>query len=82
MSTKITRRLGGARGLFGQRVVENRDQQLVKIARLAMRLGRKHLAQYAHVNAPKKFTQPQLFACLILKGYRGDTYRRVEENCF
>jgi hypothetical protein len=55
------------------------DQQLVRIARLALRVARKHLADFPHVNAPKKFTQPQLFACLIIKAITGATYRRTEE---
>lgn len=67
------------RGLFGQVIVDAGDQELVRTVRLALALARKHLAPYAHVNAPKKFTQPQLFACLILKGITGATYRRTEE---
>lgn len=67
------------RGLFGQAVVETGDRELVRTVRLALRVARKHLAEYAHVNAPKKFTQPQLFACLILKAITGATYRRTEE---
>ncbi|MCC6425803.1 MAG: hypothetical protein IT435_03175 [Phycisphaerales bacterium] len=45
-------------------IVDARDQELVRTVRLALKLGRRHLSEYAHVNAPKKFTQPQLFACL------------------
>lgn len=67
------------RGLFGQAVVEVGDRELVRTVRLAQRVARKHLAEYAHLNAPKKFTQPQLFACLILKAITGATYRRTEE---
>jgi hypothetical protein len=67
------------RGLFGQVIVDVGDQQLVKTARLALKIGRRHLADHAHVYAPKKFTQPQLFACLILKAITGVTYRRIEE---
>ena len=37
------------------------------------------MADSAHQFAPKKFTQPQLFACLILKAHLGCTYRKVEE---
>lgn len=69
----------GERGLFGQAVVQTGDRELVRTVRLALRVARKHLAEYAHVNAPKKFTQPQLFACLILKAITGATYRRTEE---
>lgn len=67
------------RGLFGQRINDTGDTELVRIARLAVRLARRHLSDYAHRFAPKKFTQPQLFACLILKAYLGCTYRRCEE---
>jgi hypothetical protein len=67
------------RGLFGQVIYEAGDQEIVRIVRLASRLARRRLSDYSHVNSPKKFTQPQLFACLILKAYLGCTYRRVEE---
>lgn len=67
------------RGLFGQVVYEAGDQEIVRIVRLAVRLARRHLGDYAHVNSPKKFTQPQLFACLILKAHLGCTYRKAEE---
>lgn len=67
------------RGLFGQVVVEAHDQELVRTVRLALRVARRHLADHPHVNAPKKFAQPQLFACLILKAITGATYRRTEE---
>jgi hypothetical protein len=42
-------------------------------------LARRHLSDYAHKKSPQKFTQPQLFACLILKAHLGCTYRRCEE---
>jgi hypothetical protein len=67
------------RGLFGQVVGGARDPQIVGVVKLALRLARRHLADYAHINAPKKFTQPQLFACLILKAHMGCTYRKTEE---
>lgn len=69
----------GERGLFGQALSVGGDAEIVKIARLAARLGRRHLSTHAHPFAPKKFTQPQLFACLIVKAHLGCTYRRVEE---
>ncbi len=34
---------------------------------MALQVAKDRLPTYAHVNAPKKFTQPQLFACLVLK---------------
>ncbi len=67
------------RGLFGQPITEAGDQELVRIVKLALRLARRHLADHPHKYAPKKFTQPQLFACVILKAHMGCTYRRAEE---
>jgi hypothetical protein len=67
------------RGLFGQALGYASDPEIVGIVKLAARLARRHLADYAHVNAPKKFTQPQLFACLILKARLGCTYRMCEQ---
>lgn len=66
-------------GLFGQAIDSAGDQELVRTVALAVRIARRHMAQHPHVNAPKKFTQPQLFACLILKAITGATYRRTEE---
>lgn len=59
--------------------MEAGDQEIVRIVKLAVRLARRHLADHAHKYAPKKFTQPQLFACLILKAHMGCTYRKAEE---
>jgi hypothetical protein len=67
------------RGLFGQDLGEVPDQEIVRIVKLALRLARRHLADHAHKFAPKKFTQPQLFACVILKAHMGCTYRKCEE---
>lgn len=82
MAKKSMKLSGGRRrerGLFGQPIVEAGDQEIVRVVRLALRLARRHLADHAHTFAPKKFTQPQLFACLILKSHMGCTYRRCEE---
>lgn len=49
------------------------------MVKLALRLARRHLSDYSHPKSPRKFTQPQLFACLILKAHWNCTYRRVEE---
>lgn len=67
------------RGLFGQSIVGADDHETVRVVRLALRLARRHLADYSHPKSPRKFTQPQLFACLILKAHLGCTYRRCEE---
>jgi hypothetical protein len=60
------------RGLFGQPISEADDQEIVKLVKLALRLGRRHLADYSHPKSPQKFTQPELFACLILKAHMGN----------
>src|ERR1700676_681112 len=67
------------RGLFGQPISEAGDQEIVKVVKLALRLARRHLADYSHPKSPQKLTQPQLFACLILKAHLDQTYRKTEE---
>lgn len=67
------------RGLFGQPVRDAKDTETVRVAQLALRLARRHMADYSHPKSPRKFTQPQLFACLVLKAHLGLTYRRTEE---
>jgi hypothetical protein len=67
------------RGLFGQPLSEAGDLEIVKIVKLALRLSRRHLRGYSHEKSPKKYTQPQLFACLILRAHLGCTYRKCEE---
>lgn len=53
------------------------DNSLVKIAALALRIGRGCMASYAHPKSPQKFTQAQLLACLVLKANLKLTYRGV-----
>lgn len=45
----------------------------------ALAAGHASLPLYAHQYAPKKFTQPQLFACLVLKEFEKKDYRGVTE---
>ena len=47
----------------------------VRVAREALSLARQHLRPYAHKFSPKKYTQPQLFACLVLKTFLKTDYR-------
>jgi len=54
--------------------------RLIAVTKLAMRLGRRHLAAYSHPKSPRKFTQQQLMACLVLKAYLQETYRGVIEQ--
>jgi hypothetical protein len=48
-----------------------------KVAAWAYGIGREVLADHAHRCAPRKFTQPQLFACLVLKTLGRTDYRGV-----
>ncbi len=51
----------------------------VKVARQALAVGIQALRLYSHKNSPKKFTQPQLFSCLVLKSFFKTDYRGVEQ---
>jgi hypothetical protein len=48
-----------------------------RVARHALAVGLSALPAYAHRFSPKKFTQPQLFACLVLKTFLKTEYRGV-----
>jgi len=50
-----------------------------KVALLAMRLSRPHLADYGATRSRHDFTQRQLMSCLILRAYLKTTYRGVLE---
>ena len=43
----------------------------------AYRIGQRVLASYSSENGPRRFTQAQLFACLVLKTFLGTDYRGV-----
>jgi len=49
-----------------------------KVADAALRVGKEALPTYAHRFAPRKFTRPQLFACLVLKRFFKADYRGIE----
>ncbi|MEM9348397.1 MAG: transposase [Planctomycetota bacterium] len=49
------------------------------VACVALEVGRRTLPEYAHRFAPKTFTQPQLFACLVLKAFFRTDYRGIEQ---
>jgi len=51
----------------------SKSPQAVALAALAV--ARRSLPQYAHRYSPKKFTQHQLFACLVLKNFLRTDYR-------
>ena len=46
---------------------------------MAWLIGSSTLRRYAHRFSPKKLTQPQLFACLVLKEFLKLDYRGLEE---
>jgi hypothetical protein len=48
-----------------------------KVALEALAAGEAALPLYSHPCSPKKFTQPQLFACLVLKAFFKTDYRGV-----
>lgn len=45
-----------------------------------MRIAERSLPAYCHKYSPKKFTQHQLFACLVLKNFLKTDYRGVVEH--
>jgi Transposase DDE domain len=47
------------------------------VARNALAIGEGALRRYAHKYSPKRFTQPQLFACLVVKVFFKTDYRGV-----
>ena len=48
-----------------------------KVAVAAYKIAKSTLPQYAHRFSPKKFTQPQLFTCLVLKIFFKTDYRGI-----
>jgi hypothetical protein len=48
-----------------------------KVAKTALLVASKALPSYTHQFSPKKFTQPQLFACLVLKTIFKTDYRGI-----
>jgi hypothetical protein len=51
-----------------------------RVARYALEVGTQALPLYAHRFSPKKFNQPQLFACLVLKTFFKTDYRGVQAH--
>ena len=47
----------------------------LRVVREALAVARRRLRCYRHKFSPKKFTQPQLFACLVLKAFLRTDYR-------
>ena len=51
-----------------------------KVLEVALRTAQQSLPEYSHEFSPKKFTQHQLFACLVLKSFLKTDYRGVVEH--
>jgi len=51
----------------------------LKILREAHEVGSRTFELYAHEYSPRKFTQPQIFACLVLKAFFCMDYRGICE---
>src|SRR5882757_3263438 len=49
------------------------------VAMVALAAGKDAFSDYSHKYSPKKFTQPQLFACLVLKEFERKDYRGVQQ---
>ncbi len=47
------------------------------VAIVALAAGKEAFSDYSHKFSPKKFTRPQLFACLVLKEFEKKDYRGV-----
>ena len=51
----------------------------LKVLLMAYQVGQRTLRTYAHRFSPKKFTQPQLFAALVLKEFFQFDYRKLSQ---
>jgi hypothetical protein len=50
-----------------------------KVAMVALAAGKEAFSDYSSLYSPHKFTQPQLFACLVLKEFEKKDYRGICE---
>jgi hypothetical protein len=47
------------------------------VAMVALAAGKEAFSDYSHIYSPQKFTQPQLFACMVLKEFEKKDYRGI-----
>ena len=59
--------------------MSKKNNILIAVAQLSMRLAAKYMQPYSCSKSPHKFTQAQLMTCLILRAYLKSTYRGVIE---
>src|SRR5271154_788490 len=50
-----------------------------KVAMVALAAGKEAFSDYSSLYSPHKFTQPQLFACLVLKEFEKKDYRGIRQ---
>ncbi|MEK7625620.1 MAG: IS5 family transposase [Patescibacteria group bacterium] len=50
----------------------------INVARVAYEAAQKAIPAYSHAKSPKKFTQPQLIACLVLRQFFKTDYRGTQ----
>ncbi len=60
-----------------QREMSSATKSPRRVLKAAHLIGQLSLPLYAHRSSPKKFTQPQLFACLALKEFLQLDYRKL-----
>lgn len=53
------------------------SKSTLTVAQEALKAGHESLPDYRRPKSPKKFTQPQLFACLVVKEFRRLDYRGI-----
>lgn len=56
-----------------------RESRYVTMARMAYTITQAALPRYSHAKSPKRYTQPQLAACVMLLFYLDLSYRDMEE---
>lgn len=54
------------------------SKSTLAVAKEAFRAARESLADHRHAKSPKKFTQPQLLACLVIKEFLRLDYRGIQ----
>jgi hypothetical protein len=55
--------------------MERNPNRLRRVMEMALNVGGRVLPPYSRPKSPRKFTQPQLLACLVLKAYLKTSYR-------
>jgi hypothetical protein len=59
--------------------MSTRPNPLLTFASLALQVAAGALPPYSHPKSPRKYTQPQLLACLLLKAHLKQSYRGIAD---